>query len=513
MATDVPCRLVLALVSLLFRNVLENLVEARRYYCGCSHRLRKVPADEACQISESNMHPRSLPSSRVCPPPFPLPPFNLYPYLPPADRNSLTDRSREYRRGDATLASPPRGGPSSAPGPFGRRDSGPSAAGGKDYGREAWNSGRASSTSAGGSRGGGGLLWGEERDRDRGRGSASPFSRNSGGEVPPSLGGRHTSFTGGGDGGGSGADSAGAPFHNHGRGRDYRDAAAATAGATDSAAGAGCMDVDGESGQDRQQPSSSPPTSAGAGAGAGGFSYPHPNHAHPPYHQPRGGGTLTGAAGGSGSGSYHGGSGPDNGAAETTAASGASPDGFAKPGNGSSGGWRASDTSTPPLPQLRVTNPEAFEGGGAGESHSGAGWGGGDRGDGGAHRAGTGGQSRPMPTRLSGLAAIIAARSEDSPEKPVRFCMFFFVVCWFFLRVRVARGDTRGCVFFRVHTVARCGVLLAYLGAASSSIGAVHRPLDGVEYELARRSRLHVLFVSCWVRRIPTYRRSLASPC
>lgn len=30
-------------------------------------------------------------------------------------------------------------------------------------------------------------------------------------------------------------------------------------------------------------------------------------------------------------------------------------------------------------------------------------------------------QPRPMPTRLSGLAAIIAARSEDSPEKLVRF--------------------------------------------------------------------------------------------
>ncbi|CAM9444054.1 unnamed protein product, partial [Ectocarpus sp. 13 AM-2016] len=75
-----------------------------------------------------------------------------------------------------------------------------------------------------GSRGGGGLLWGEERDRDRGRGSASPFSRvGAGGEAPPSLGSRNGMFAAG---SGGGADPTGAsPFHHHGRGADLRDGA------------------------------------------------------------------------------------------------------------------------------------------------------------------------------------------------------------------------------------------------------------------------------------------------
>lgn len=137
------------------------------------------------------------------------------------------------------------------------------------------------------------------------------------------------------------------------------------------------------------------------------------------------GGAYHHRRGGSG-GSNYGQGGPDRAAV----AASRSTDDLPAAAAGGFGAWRAGNSSTPPPPPplpLRVTNPDAFQ------SDAGAGWGGArevgrrDSAGGAAvdmerQGAAAGGQSRPMPmpTRLSGLAAIIAARSEDSPEKPVR---------------------------------------------------------------------------------------------
>ena len=345
---------------------------------------------------------------------------------PPLCRNSLLDRSREYRRGDGPHSSPPRGGPPSAPGSFSRRDSGVGAgvSGGKDYGREALDtSSRGSGAGGGGSgRSAGGLLWGDERERDRRRGSASPYSHTPGIENAPSLGG--------------------GSYHHHGRGGDF-----SASGAARFSDGAGGMGVDdaASSSQDQQSPPPPPrvtgrssPAIPGSSSASSSSAYPqHHNH-----HHPRGTAATTSSGGGSGSGLYQrrGGSGSSSygqGSADRTSAAAAAAAAARStddppPGVGA---WRAGNSSSPPPPPLRVTNPDVFKGG-AGEVGRRDSAGGALAEDGrpsGAAATG-GGQARPvpMPARLSGLAAIIAARSEDSPEKPVIKFFCFALLCFFF---------------------------------------------------------------------------------
>lgn len=316
------------------------------------------------------------------------------------------------------MASPPRGGASPALPLFGRRGSGPpGAAGGKDYGREAWDR----SGSGGVGRGGG---WGE--DRDRGRASPSPYCRvpspSVSAEMPTSLSHRHSSHAGQAAGGPEGAG----PFSHHGKpcDRHHREED---------------MDVSvGGGGEGRSEDAESGGAHTG---GSEGPPPPAPQSALYHHQSPAFGVYYRGGAVGS---------------LET--------------GNGSDAAWSTRPASPSPLP---VGNHPALKGlgigggGGVGMDDSGAagGWGGSRRGGGGSavgreldgdgdrvhqqssgDRRSAGGMgvrdgfgerqgsasdgghaaplepmihSRPVPRRSSGLAAIIASRSEDSLEKPV----------------------------------------------------------------------------------------------